>query len=267
MDALLHLGKLQHPADMPGTPREASRLWHGIPSGGLAEMTDTERRQLGQNLRLWLEESGQKKRPTIVIEDKGTGQPAAAFPDTLLSLNESNKVGQPWTMGTYGQGGAVTFGFSEATIIVSRAHPLIRGEQEDTVAWTVVQRYEDPSREIYPSYKYLVDPNGQIPQLDPSLFPGFDYGTRIIHVSYDLQGWIGPFTTGIWQLFHSAVFDPVLPFQISSNRSNDARHGSRIVVGNAARLQRVDRARGEIEVAHHDSASLDLGRAKRLRDV
>ena len=259
MDALLHLGKLQHDHDTPKTPREAARLWYGLPSGGLAEMTDTERRDLGQNLHLWLDESGHQKRPTVVIEDKGTGQPATAFPGTLLSLNESNKVGQPWTMGTYGQGGAVTFGFSEATIIASRAHALVRGGAPDTVAWTIVRRYEDPTREIYPSYKYLVDANGELPQLDPALFPGFDHGTRVIHVAYDLQGWAGPFTTGIWQLFHSAVFDPVLPFQISSNRDRDKSSGSRIVVGNAARLERIDKARGEVEVAHHDSAELDLG--------
>lgn len=258
MDALLHLGRLQDTSGTPKDPREAARMWYGVPFGGLAEMTEAERRNLAQNLRLWLEDSGTKKRPTVVIEDKGTGQPAAAFPDTLVSLNESNKVGQPWTMGTYGQGGAVTFGFSEATVILSRPHPHVRGDGENTIAWTVVQRYEDPNREAYPSYKYLVTANGEVPQLDPALLPGFEHGTRVIHVSYDLQGWTGPFTTGIWQLFHSAIFDPVLPFEISGKRSNDSS-GSRIVVGNAARLQRIDKARGDVEITHHDSVKMELG--------
>jgi hypothetical protein len=260
MDALLHLGKLLHPGDKPTTPREAAQLWYGVPFSGLTDMTDAERRELGEHLQLWLDESGEPKRPTVVVEDKGTGQTAAMFPRTLLSLNEQNKVGQPWTMGTYGQGGAVTFGFSEATIIISRAHRLVRGGNPDTVAWTIVQRYEDYARETLPSFKYLVGDDNQVFELAPSLFSNFDHGTRITHVAYDLQGWTGPFTTGIWQLFHAALFDPVLPFLISGKRAKEREYGSRIVIGNAARLARVDKAQGKpIEVAHNDSTKLDLG--------
>src|SRR3712207_5939459 len=31
MDALLHLGKLAHPADNPATPREAAKEWYDVP--------------------------------------------------------------------------------------------------------------------------------------------------------------------------------------------------------------------------------------------
>lgn len=258
MDALLHLGRLGNPADNPKSPREAAREWYGVPRGGLADMTDSERRNLGEHLQLWLDESGERKRPTVVVEDKGTGQPATQLPGTLLSLNESNKVSQPWTMGTYGQGGAVTFGFSEATIILSRAHSLIRGNNPDTVAWTVVRSVEDYAREKLPSYKYLVGSDSAVFEMDPSLFPGFEHGTRIIHIAYDLQGLAGPFTTGLWQFLQGALFDPVLPFLVGGRRANE-NGSSRIILGNAARLERIDKARGEIEVAHEDRVEYDLG--------
>ena len=81
------------------------------PTGGVGDMTETDRRALGERLKVWFDESGDPKRPTAVVEEDGIGQSPPAFPRTLLSLNEMNKVGQTWNMGTYGQGGAVTYGF------------------------------------------------------------------------------------------------------------------------------------------------------------
>ncbi len=260
MDALLDLGHFQHPGDTPASPREAARLWYGVPAGGVGDMTEADRRALGKRLRVWLDESGDAKRPTVVIEDDGIGQTPAAFPRTLLSLNETNKVGQPWNMGAYGQGGAVTYGFCGATIIVSRRHPHFRNGENDRVGWTIVREFEnDPALQILPSYKYAVDAGNDVIGLDPDLFSDLGHGTRVIHIAYDLQGWTGPFTTGLWQFFHSSLFDPVLPFLITGKREKERNYGSRIIIGNAARLESVDRARGEIEVAHHDSVKLDLG--------
>lgn len=260
MDALLDLGRATHPDDSPLSPREAAQLWYGVPLGGVGEMTDTERRTLGEKLKVWLDESGEAKRPTVVVEDQGIGQSARDFPTTLLSLNESNKVGQSWTMGTYGQGGAVTYGFCPATIVVSRRHPRFRDDRADTVGWTIVQEHEtDPALQILPSYKYLVDSENDVLELDPDAFVDFEHGTRIIHIAYDLQGWTGPFTTGLWQFFHSALFDPVLPFLITGKRRKEKAYGSRIIIGNAARLDRPDKARGDLDIAHHDSVKFDLG--------
>jgi hypothetical protein len=260
MDALLDLGHFEHSGDSPATPREAAKLWYGVPSGGVGDMSETERRALGDRLKVWLDESGDPKRPTVVIEDQGIGQTPPDFPRTLLSLNESNKVRQTWNMGTYGQGGAVTYGFSSATIIISRRHPDHRNGADDLVGWTIVQEYEtDPALQILPSYKYVVGAEQEVLALDPDLFPGFDHGTRVIHIGYDLQGWTGPFTTGIWQFFHSALFDPVLPFLITGKRKKERDYGSRIIIGNAARLDRPDRAKGDLDIAHHDSVRFDLG--------
>ena len=259
MDALLDLGHLQHQGDTPASPREAARMWFGVPAGGVADMTETDRRVLGERLKVWFDNSGDPKRPTAVVEEDGIGQSPPAFPGTLLSLNEMNKVKQAWNMGTYGQGGAVTYGFCDATIIISRRHPNFLDGDDDRVGWTIVREHYDPSLEIMPSYKYVVGSGNEVIDLDPDLFPDLRHGTRIAHIAYDLQGLAGPFTTRPWQFFHSALFDPVLPFLITGKRKSEKNYGSRIVIGNAARLEGADRARGEIDLAHHDSVKLDLG--------
>jgi hypothetical protein len=260
MDDLLDLGRAKHPADLPSSPREAARMWFGVPPGGVGDMTEAERRALGEQLKVWLDESGEDRHPTVVIEDGGLGQHPADFPKTLLSLNETNKMAQLWNMGTYGQGGAVTFGWSRATIILSRRHPDYSDERGDKVGWTIVREYEnDPTLQMLPSYKYIVTASGDVPELDPDLLSDLAHGTRVIHISYDLQGWTGPFTTGLWQFFHSALFDPVIPFLITGKRKKEKDYGSRIVIGNAARLDRPDRARGDLDLAHNDSVRLDLG--------
>lgn len=260
MDALLDLGRFLNPDDEPASPVEAARLWYGIPKAGLGEMSEQDRRSLGQKLRITLEESGEPKRPTVVWEDEGIGQSAADFPRTLMSLNESNKVSQPWNMGTYGQGGAVTFGFSKATLVISRRHHAFRNGNPDTVAWTIVQEVEtDPARQMLPTYKYLVGAENEVLEMDGALFSEFSHGTKIRAISYDLQGWHGPYTTGLWQFLNAAVFDPVLPFLVTGTRDKEKDTGSRIVTGSATRLNRPEKARGDIELAHRDSTVLDLG--------
>lgn len=258
MDAMLDLGAREHPQDAPKSPREAAEMWFGVPKAGLAEMSTEARRELGEQIQVWLDESGDPKRPTVVVEDWGIGQAPARFPSTLVSLNEENKVQQAWNMGTYGQGGAVAFGFSEATIIISRRHPDFRDGQPDRVGWTVVRRFLDPTGQGLPNYRYVVDAAGNVPELDPGLFLDFEHGTRIIHIGYDLQGWTGPFTTGLWQFLHAALFEPVLPFLLTGKRKKEREYGTRIIIGNAARLQ-AEKAGGDIEIKRRDSVKFDLG--------
>ena len=260
MDDVLDLGHAEHPGDIPDSPRQAASMWFGVPKTGLADMTEEERRKLGTLIQVWLDESGEAKRPTLGIQDLGLGQAPEHFPKTLLSLNESNKWGQLWNMGTYGQGGAVTFGFCKASIILSRRHPNFLDGGSDAIGWTIVRRIEDPRAQRYPNYQYLVEQNQDVLSIPADSIPELPHGTRVIHIAYDLQGWTGPFTTGLWQFLHSAMFDPVLPFLVTGKRKKESSYGSRIIIGNAARLEKPDKARGDLEVAHKDSVERDLGK-------
>ncbi len=241
----------------PRDPREAGRLWFGVPTSGFNELTAEERRKLGLNVRVRLDESGEGRRPTIVIQDWGEGQTPKQFPKTLVSLNESNKADQPWTMGTYGQGGSVALGFCKATLIISKRSPTI---ENANVGWTLIT--EHPAGENgqkLPNYQFLVTSSGEVPELRPELLGDLQHGTKVVHVAYDLQRLTGPVTTQMWQFLHSALFDPVLPFELSGTRKNDPANNTRIIVGNRARLERPELARGDLELAHRDSYAHDLG--------
>lgn len=265
IDSLLELAVLLHPGSDPKTPQEAAHLL-GVPAAGIQDMTDAERRTLAGNLTIALRESGVKRRPTVCVYDRGAGQHPSAFATTLLSLNESNKVSKPFTMGTYGQGGSVTFGFSRYTLILSRRHPsLLDAGQEDVVGWTVVyEEQTDPTKNILPRYVWVVQPDGSPFSLPAELFPDFEHGVRVSHVEYDVQGLQGPFTTQLWQFLHAALFEPVLPFIVTGDRSNDPKRkdgtpDTRVVIGNAARLANIAGARGDIELGAYDSHQIDLG--------
>src|SRR5262249_27989380 len=62
------------------TPHAGAHKWWGIPTGGLSEMSEEDRRRLADNLRVTMLESGVADRPTIVIQDLGTGQHPDDFP-------------------------------------------------------------------------------------------------------------------------------------------------------------------------------------------
>jgi hypothetical protein len=265
IDGLIELAVLLHPGANPATPEEAASLL-GMPSGGIKAMTDAERRALAGQLVISLHESGVKRRPTVRVEDRGIGQHPSMFGKTLLSLNESNKVGKPYTMGTYGQGGSVTFGFSRYTLILSRRHPDLLDEgQGDLVGWTIVyEEQTDPSKNILPRYVWVVEPDGSPFTLPAALFPDFPHGVRVTHVEYDVQALQGPFTTQTWQFLHAALFEPVLPFIVTGDRSNDPKKkdgspDSRVVIGNAARLDNIASARGDLELGAYDSHLIELG--------
>lgn len=99
LDALLDLIARTRGEDAP-TPHAGARQWYDVPEDGLPAMKDDERRKLAGNLRVVMVESGEGPRPSIVIQDAGTGQHPDDFPETLLSLLASNKKTKMHQMGS-----------------------------------------------------------------------------------------------------------------------------------------------------------------------
>lgn len=261
MDALLDLAHLQNPGASVSSPREAAQSWLHVPKDGIGSMIAKERRQLAERLVVTFRSGDGSATPTIVVQDAGTGQTRNAVPGTLCSLNENNKIKQQWTMGTYGQGGSVTFGFCDATVIITRRHLDYLSGEDDVVSWTIVQghQYDDA---FMPTYEYLVGNDDQVFTMPAAYFPDLPHGTRIIHINYGWRGASQPVTTNPWQFFHAAIFDPVLPFVLAGDRTDsEVKNGNRVIIGNVARLQRPDEsaARGDIEIPHSDSYRVDLG--------
>jgi hypothetical protein len=274
-DGMLELkAELNHSGEMPGTPREAATRWFGVPKTGINDLTkDEERRALAENVTVMLDESDDKNRPTIVVTDRGIGQRPLDFPDTILSLNRSNKLRKRWLQGAYGQGGSATFRFCDHTIVVGRRFPGLLDGEQDVVGWTVVWEDQgDPYEDALSMYKYLVDSTGEVPVFDPSLLPDPDWhGMQVVHVSYELPKYSQAYTqltTGVWGMFHSYLFDPVLPFIVGGRRKVDlkatkakGKESTRVVVGNAARLNSPKGPAGDLEVTYSNSETFDLSKA------
>lgn len=265
IDGLLEMAVLINPGAAPQSPEEAAQMLFRVPEGGLGDMSDAARRALAENLLVSLHESGVAKRPTVRVQDAALGQHPDDFSTTLLSLNEENKVGKQYTMGTYGQGGSVTLGFSEWTVIVSRRHRKLLNGKADVIGWTVAFEEEtDPAKNMLPRYVWIVKADGTPLRLPPSTIPELEHGTRVTHVRYDVQSLTGPFTTQMWQFLHAAMFDPVLPFILTGNRKGDPHKKSgapddRVIIGNAARLNNIDKARGDLVLGAYDNHDIDLG--------
>ena len=271
IDALLDMKAIEHAGQIMATsPREAATAWYGVPKTGLNDLTPAERRQLAENLRVTLEESGNKTRPTVAIEDRGVGQHPSEFPTGLLSLNRSNKLRKRWLQGAYGQGGSSTFRFCEFTLIIGRRKPTLPKLGADLVGWTIVWEDEgDPYEDALPVYKYLVGPDNEVPVFDPKLLPDTGWhGVRVVHIAYEMPRFAQAYTqltSGIWGMLHSALFDPVLPFMVGGRRQVDVKatkdvNSTRVVVGNAARLNNPDGPAGDLDVTYKNAETFDLGK-------
>jgi len=264
-DTVLDLEARLHPEDhsLVKNPGDAARRWLGVPATGLADMSDKARREAAERVQIILAESGERQKPTIITRDKGAGLTGASMPGTIMSLNAQNKVGVPWAHGTFGQGGSTTYASCEGAVILTRRDPRLLGDGEaDEVSLTVVRKREPDATQKTSWYGYLVDASADTVLTFPArLLPDFQPGTMVTHIEYDIQS--GLYTavtspTGIWMFLNNALFDPNMPFLLASERSSDK--DSRVITGNATRLARPERARGDIEIPHLEpGAVIPLG--------
>jgi hypothetical protein len=222
IDALLDLVARERGETAP-TPHAGAQRWWDVPVAGLGDMTDSRRRDLGSLLRVAMLESGQTSRPTITIQDAGTGQLPDDFPTTLLSLLASNKKTNKHQMGVYNAGGAASCRFARSTIIVSRLAPSLLNGQADEIGVSVI-RYDalDPEKYKSGSYMYLAVKDHSILRLDLDELPDLPYGTYVKLVEYELSKYARAAyepKSSLWHLFHAALPSPPLPLQILETRA------------------------------------------------
>jgi hypothetical protein len=220
IDALLDL-KARLLRDAAASPHEAAAKWWSVPAGGLSDMSEKDRRELADHIRVTMLESGLDDRPTIVVQDAGTGQHPDDFGRTLLSILESNKKESKHVMGVYNAGGAASYKFAKSTFVASRLAPELLDGRTDAIGATVV-RYNplDPERFKSGVYEYATVA-GDILHLNLAEMPDLPYGTYVKLIEYLLpkyaRGAHEP-KRSLWHLFHAALPDPALPFRIIETR-------------------------------------------------
>lgn len=261
IDALLDL-KARQRGETARTPHQAAMQWWGVPAGGLSDMTDKSRRELADHIRVTMVESGDPQRPTIIIQDKGTGQHPDDFSKTHLSLLGSNKKSSTHVMGVYNAGGAASYKFAKAAIIISRLAPDLLNGRADEIGVTVV-RYDPLDPEKYKSgmYVYAVAKDKSILRVGLPEMPEFGYGSYIKLVEYELtryaRGAHEP-KQSLWHLFHAALPDPALPFRIIETRV-DRFKGMKGTVERRVVSGLLHLLRNPGTAAYSDERILDLG--------
>lgn len=261
IDALLDLRARERGETAP-SPHEAARRWWEVPKGGLSEMSEKERRDLADAIRVTMRESEVDDSPTIEIQDRGTGQHPDDFGGTLLSLLASNKKTSTHVMGVYNAGGAATYKFARSTIVASRLAPALLDGREDAIGITIV-RYNplDPERYKSGVYEYLTAADGTTLRLELPELPELAYGTYIKLIEYQLPRYARAAhepKQSLWHLFHAALPDPALPFRIVETRTDrfpglKGTPTRRVVSGLLHLLQRPGTA------DYSDERKLDLG--------
>lgn len=239
------------------SPRQAAEELFGVPGGHVYNVADdATRNRLARNVIVTLGDSGTDKSPTVTVEDRGVGQHPSDFEQTLVSLNEDNKVKQLYLMGAYGWGGAGAYAFADKyAVLVSRRNPmLLASGQDDEVGWTVVRyntREDDPTAKVG-VYEYLCldegGPDAVIPHAPAGALPSEwrDWsGTICTLVQYELARYSDPAWRprgSLWLMFNAGLFDPVMPFLIRDQRPKAVKGNPRssleglVINGTAAKL-------------------------------
>jgi hypothetical protein len=246
-DALLELEHTKHKGRPDcRSPREAAEAWLNVPTkDGLSGLTTKQRQDLALNTIVRLEPGEGAQSRILTVLDRGIGISPAKMKETILSLNESNKIQKHYLAGTYGQGGSSTLFFSEYVFIASHAY------EKTEIAFTVV-RYEDLPADDYKTgrYVYLVH-GGDVPTV--TLKAGdMSHGTLIRHFGYDLSNYtasIGP--KSLYGALQRVLFDPVSSIRLENKVAgwNRTIKGSRNAL-NGAVDQGDDSAKGP-EIDYH----------------
>lgn len=147
----------------PKTMEQALQEYFQIKNGNLALTSSAQRKTLSEYIGFVA--TGEKKKPTYTIFDRGEGQTPNKMPSTFLSLNKSNKLRVPFVQGKYNMGGTGVLRFcgkEQLQLIVSKRHPKIAdGSDTSSSQWgfTIVRRQEASEGRKSSIYTYLAPDN------------------------------------------------------------------------------------------------------------
>ncbi len=201
-----------------------------------------------------LDSDDSARTPTIAFRDRGIGLTPGEMPQTILTLNKSNKIRKLYLHGVFGKGGTTACQHSDATIIVTRKQPdLLEPGEDDRVSVAMITLGDAPDAKV-DFFRYLagVSRNG-----GPAVFSvpaeevRFEPGTYVAHINYRANPKLG---TQNWNQEESVyfqaetiLFKPALPYGLQDARSarynkrpEDRRKRPETVAGLARRLENVN---------------------------
>lgn len=233
----------------PKAMKEAIESFFGMKSGDFSDLADKERRRLAGNIQIIAE--GDRKRPNLIIADKGEGQHPDDFENTFLSLHRGNKNKILFVQGKYNMGGSGVLpncGENNYQLILSRKTPeLLKKGREDTWGFTLVRLHLATSSEYKNSwYEYFVGDNGKIVSFSGgplSILPeneALESGAYIKLFNYYLPN-PSQITLDLWRELNRVLHYPVLPLTLHETRKFKGHSPSIILVGNRMRILKNDK--------------------------
>lgn len=132
-------------------------------AGRIALWSDEKRRTVAQGITLCATGASPRQgRPCFTIADCGEGQTPDRMPDTLLSLDKSNKLRIPFVQGKFNMGGTGVLKFcgrNNLELVLSKRDPKILPQNasisDSLWGFTVVRRQDPPEGSRSSVYTYL----------------------------------------------------------------------------------------------------------------
>jgi len=232
----------------PKAMKEAIEVFFGMKSGDFSDLADKERRRLAGNIQIIAE--GDRKRPNLIIADKGEGQHPDDFENTFLSLHRGNKNKILFVQGKYNMGGSGVLpncGEYNYQLILSRKTPeLLKKGQKDKWGFTLVRLHLATSSEYKNSwYEYFVGDDSEILSFageQLSILPDNEFlesGTYIKLYNYYLPS-PSQITLDLWRELNRVLHYPVLPITLHETRKFKGHSPSKLLVGNRMRILKND---------------------------
>lgn len=229
-------------ADAPKSMKEAIELFFGIKDGDISNLeslpkkdADKTIRDIAKNIRIFAE--GYLNRPTITVVDTGEGQHPDDFPNTLLSLQQRNKIKIKFVQGKFNMGGSGAMSFCKdggyQLVLSRKTKELLDNGKQDRWGFTLV-RYHRPVAEEgdkFGWYEFAVDKPSEkifsfpgcqlkiLPNLDV-INPGseiFESGCLVKLFDYDLKN-PSMVQRDLWRDINANLVSTPLPILIQETR-------------------------------------------------
>jgi hypothetical protein len=262
----------------PNSMQEAVEKFFGIKNGDFSEIGEGQRRRIAENIQIVA--TGDKDTPSLLVYDNGEGQHPDDFPVTFLSLRRNNKTDIRFVQGKYNMGstGAVVFcgtRLQRYQLVASKlCDDLNTDGRSNDFGFTLVRRHpltEEQETQYGSSwYEYFVVddriPRFAITTLDLGLSKRkpFATGSIVKLYSYHLpRGSRTDITFALWRDLNQFLYQPALPFLLVERRygghAAEAKHESKLVLGNKTRIVIDDRERKEKTISM-SLTTADMGR-------
>lgn len=274
--------------DAPVDMASAVEQFLGIRGGRLGDLTPRDLTKLADAIHLVA--VGSKESPSFLVIDRGEGQTPDSFPQTFMSLAESNKLRIPFVQGKFNSGGTGVLPFcgnEHLQLIASRRAPGCPSAADDLSrdqwGFTIVRRLEptEDDRRKSSMYVYLA-PRGEVPRFNAeslSVLPGvatarhppapysapLDFGTLVKLYDYRWRAKSIATTEARFEL-EKYLHAPCLPFRITESRDYRANYYSTTVAGVWASVETTtsDPERLRVEDGFPSVGSLEIPRVGHL---